>query len=71
MAGKGISQNEAILRHLKAGGSITPLEALRYFDCMRLGARIHDLRELGHNIQVEYIRTAASQKRIARYTLQA
>lgn len=71
MAGKGISQNTQILRHLQAGGSLTPLEALHGFGCMRLGARIHELRALGHHIRVEYIRTSSLGKRIARYSLEA
>lgn len=67
---KGNSQNQQILRHLQAGGSLTSLEALQRFDCMRLGARIHDLRELGHEIHSDKVRTATG-KRVVRYSLQA
>lgn len=38
------SQLESIRRHLMRGESITPLTALRRYDCLRLGARIWDLR---------------------------
>ncbi len=69
MTGKGNSQNQQILRHLQAGGSLTPLEALHRFDCMRLGARIHDLRELGHEIHSDTVRLS-NGKCVARYSLQ-
>ena len=46
-----MSQNQDILRHLKAGNSITPLDALNLFGCFRLAARIYDLRLQGHWIQ--------------------
>ena len=39
-----------ILDYLEQGHTITQLKALRLFGCMRLGARIHDLRNEGHNI---------------------
>ena len=44
------TQNEQILDYLKSGKSITPLEALEFFQCFRLSARIFDLRSDGHNI---------------------
>ena len=37
------SQNKAILRHLKAGKSITQDEARRKFGSSRLAARVYDL----------------------------
>ena len=45
------TQNQRILAHLKAGHRLTPLEALDRFGCMRLGARIWDLRQEGHDIR--------------------
>lgn len=68
---KGSSQNKQILRYFQAGGSLTQLDALHRFGCMRLGARVHDLRELGHDIHVEYVRTPSTGKRIARYSMPA
>ena len=44
------SQTEMILRYLKDKGSITPYDALKEFGCLRLGARIWDLRDLGYQI---------------------
>ena len=45
------SQNKKILEYLESGRSITPIEALNMFDCMRLSARIKDLRVDGHLIK--------------------
>ena len=63
-----MSQSESILAHLQSGKSLTALQALTRFDCLRLGARILELREAGHNIRTETIRTK-SRKNVARYTL--
>ena len=41
------SQLYLIRRHLKAGRTITPAEAMAAFSCYRLAARIHDLRKTG------------------------
>ena len=46
-----MTQTEEILAHLEAGNQISPLQALKKFDCLRLGARIYDLRKDGHDIQ--------------------
>lgn len=62
------SQKAAILAHLKTGRSITPIDALREYGCFRLGARIYDLKQGGHNIYREMIETD-SGKRVASYTL--
>lgn len=45
-----MTQTTAILEHLKKHGSITPYEALQEFGCLRLGARIWDLRDMGYEI---------------------
>ena len=45
-----VSQEKAILSHLKRGKSLTPLEAERKFGCMRLAARIWDYRQAGYKI---------------------
>ena len=44
------SQNHLILDWLKKGNTITPIQALNMFGCFRLGARIFNLRRLGHKI---------------------
>ena len=40
------SQTKRILAYLRAGNRITPLEALRKFNCFRLGARIADIEKI-------------------------
>jgi hypothetical protein len=42
-----MTQNKQILHYLKTGKSITPLEALYQFGCLRLSARIFELKEKG------------------------
>lgn len=44
------TQKEKILTALQNGDKISPLDALHRFGCLRLGARIFELRQSGHNI---------------------
>ena len=46
-----MSQSKEILNHLKAGNELNPMLALERFGCMRLAARISDLRAEGHQIE--------------------
>lgn len=48
-----MTQNDMILAYLRDNRSITPWEAIREFGCMRLGARIYDLRRQGISINRE------------------
>ena len=63
------SQRAAIARHLKAGKSITALEALKKFGCLRLGARIWELKQEGRDIKKYTARVGRGEetKRIACY----
>lgn len=45
-----MSQNAKILAHMKRGLTITPLQALDLFGCMRLSARIDELEEMGYSV---------------------
>ena len=50
-----MSQNTQILKYLRPPGrTLTPLKALQLFGCLRLSARIHNLRNEGHPIQMKY-----------------
>jgi len=63
---------EAILAYIQEHGSITPLEALTHCACMRLSARIYDLRAMGYDIKTEIVtvKNRYGQKvRVSRYTL--
>lgn len=44
------TQNDRLLDYLKKHGAIDPLKAWTELGIYRLGARIFDLREAGHNI---------------------
>lgn len=46
-----MTQNEMILDYLNKYGSITQAEAANRFGCWRLGARIWDLKHMGHQIR--------------------
>lgn len=68
-----MTQTEAILEHMKRYGSITPLEALQEYGCMRLGARIWDLKRAGYRIGttiVTRINSDGEAKRFARYDME-
>lgn len=67
------TQNQLIKKHLEAGNSITPLEALEKFGCLRLGARIYDLRTKGGmDIKKERVSYKANgrNKSFAKYYLE-
>ncbi len=62
------SQSDQILAALKSGRKLTPIDALNDFDCMRLGARIEELRKQGFDIKTEDFQTR-SGKHVALYSL--
>lgn len=62
------SQSERIFVYLKAGNKLTPIDALRLFGCFRLGARIWELIEAGHDIKSELIEV--NGKRVAQYWIE-
>lgn len=61
------TQTVLIRKHLESGKTITPLEALRNYDCLRLGARIYDLKRDGLPIKTE--RKTNGKKWFAEYSL--
>lgn len=62
------SQCAKIRAWLESGRTITSLEALKLFGCLRLSSRIWDLRNDGVNVQKERIKTA-SGKFVAQYSI--
>jgi hypothetical protein len=62
-----MSQTTHILEMLKRG-PVTALEALQEAGCLRLAARIADLRQQGFDITTEEFKTPTG-KHIARYHL--
>lgn len=63
-----ITQNNMIAEYLERGFSITSLEALQMFGCMRLASRICDLRERGYQINTCKIKTETG-KWVTEYSL--
>ena len=45
-----MNQCDLVLEYMRDFGSITPIDAMREFGCMRLASRIADLREQGYAI---------------------
>lgn len=60
------SQREAIRKHLKSGKSLTPLEALKQFGSLRLGARVWELKQEGMPIVKRMVEVRGGKK-VARY----
>ena len=63
-----MTQRERILESLQKGNRITPLGALREFNCLRLGGRILELRQQGYNIITK--RITRKGKSYAQYRLE-
>ena len=62
------SQCKQIEAWLNSGRTLTQLEALDKFQCMRLASRIGQLRDRGMNIKTDKI-TLLNGKKVARYSL--
>lgn len=65
------TQNKMLIAHLKKGGSVTGLDALKWFGISSLPRRILDLTERGHHIDREWVnvRSRFGKKRVYRYFL--
>ena len=55
--------------HNKLGQSFTPMEALKYFGCLRLASRISDIRRKGYAIDRTMVEDKKTGKRYASYSL--
>jgi hypothetical protein len=67
-----LTQCDYIINWLQNNEWITPKDALREFDCMRLQARIYDLKKAGYNIKTEiyhYKNSYGEHKCYAKYKL--
>ena len=62
-----MSQEQDILYHLHNISPLTPLDALNLYGCLRLSARIDDLRRQGHNIETKIVER--NGKRFAEYKM--
>ena len=61
------SQEKRILAFLKSGRPLTPLQALKKFGCMRLGARVWNLKQDGEPIESELVKVG--DKYVAEYRI--
>tara|TARA_R100000315_G_scaffold59129_1_gene34726 strand:- start:624 stop:827 length:204 start_codon:yes stop_codon:yes gene_type:complete len=61
------TQCELLLKDLKKGKKINPLYALKRYGCFRLGARIHDLKSQGHDIEMKMVDSGT--KKFGEYSL--
>ena len=61
------TQTNRILRYLKTGRCITPMSALTRFKCMRLAARIEELKDQGIRINSRMVHR--NGRRFACYSL--
>lgn len=67
-----MKQTESILQYMKNYGGITPMDALKDIGCMRLAARIADLKREGHRIKSEKVavrRRDGSRAFVERYMI--
>ena len=67
-----ITQTEKILRHIAEYGSITPVEALQEYGCMRLASRMCEITRAGYSVcrTMETSRNRYGDPvRYARYTI--
>ena len=63
------SQNARILDHLMSGRTLNQLEALKLFGCMRLPARITELKQQGWNIDCKMVKNTSTKKIYGQYSL--
>ena len=66
---KPVSQEAGILQYLQAGGLLTPMDALRLFNCWALSSRCSDLRRKGYNI-ISKLEHGENGKTYARYSME-
>ncbi len=53
--GRTMTQGRLIMMHLLQYGTITPMEAYERYGCLRLAARISDLKDGGNDIWTERV----------------
>ena len=64
------AQKKAILDYMMQGHSITPIEALEKFRCLRLGARIWELKHKdGYIVYTDMVKDPKTGKRYAQYSM--
>ena len=64
-----VTQDQTVLNHLKNGKTITPMDAVKYYDIYRLSANIERLRRQGHDIVTHHEKNSRTTGSHARYEL--
>lgn len=62
------NQRRLVLEHLESGKSLTSLEALTRFGCLRLASRIAELKKMGFPVGKEMV-LVESGAHVAKYFL--
>ena len=62
-----MSQKIQILRALKRGEKLTPMEALKRFGCFRLSGRILEIRREGYPVLTTIVERG--EKHVAQYSM--
>lgn len=62
------SQREKILKWLLSGKTLTSLQAILRFGCLRLPARIYEIRDMGHNVDSKMVEKGFGKK-VAEYRI--
>lgn len=63
-----MTQKQKVLKWLKSGRALTPIQALEQFGSFRLGAIIHELRNEGYEIKTTLIKNRYGNQ-FAKYKL--
>ena len=66
--GNLMSQEAKILSYLQEGNRLTPMDALRLFNCFALSSRVSDLNKKGAGIKTKLI--TANHKTFAQYYIE-
>ena len=63
------TQKERILNHLERGKSLTQLQALDKFGCMRLASVVNKLKNEGYDIETTMVHNKKTDKNYASYAM--
>lgn len=64
-----MTQTDRVLMYMRDFGSISPVEAMRDLGCMRLAARISDLKKKGYVIQRDMVSSSNRYGDEVRYAM--
>ena len=64
---KDDSQVPQLIAIMETGRWLTPLEALEEIGCMRLPARIKDIKKLGYEVEDEWVTHITAQGKTKRF----